>query len=574
MAGRVAISEQKQQNRRGKLDAGKGLLGWIKLCRKYKQENNTSSQTVVITFEELRKHDMENDCWTAFRGVVYNVTHYLAFHPGGKSEVMKAAGIDCTSLFNQVHSHVNLSSILVTFKVGTLATFGPLSSSLYISEPFLHPGSPVAVRKLSTQMLKITTLNTTDCEDVADGANIASPVHNIDVNKIPATPTSSASSHHFNLDNEITNSLAIPETRSRRSSREQKDQPSVKYNWHQTETDVVITLNGQSLVFNVEDTILHINDCVFETIIFLGNWCYNMNIALEHPVNKSKVHLVGAELQIVLGKATNGIKWSNLGVLLPGNSTVTPRCTEKEGTQYMKCTLKSVNEVNHKTKTFIFKLPGASHMIIPTGHHVSIKAKQDGDWVERSYTPILPLTGDCNNEGSEVELMVKLYKNGAMSSILSSICIGDMIHVSFPMGSFTTSLLDSMDHVTLIAAGSGFTPMSKLIRRALKNTYRTNKLSVKLLLFNKTEDDIMWRDELKLLVEQDSKFTVVHILSHAGNSWIGQRGRIGRRVLQQHMHPANDGQLICVCGPTQFTHTTISTLLDMNYKENSIHAFE
>ena len=44
--------------------------------------------------------------------------------------------------------------------------------------------------------------------------------------------------------------------------------------------------------------------------------------------------------------------------------------------------------------------------------------------VERSYTPILPLTGDCNNEGSEVELMVKLYKDGAMSSILSSLFIG------------------------------------------------------------------------------------------------------------------------------------------------------
>ena len=43
----------------------------------------------------------------------------------------------------------------------------------------------------------------------------------------------------------------------------------------------------------------------------------------------------------------------------------------------MKCTLKSVNEVNHNTKIFTFKLPGASHMIIPTGYHVSIKAKQD-----------------------------------------------------------------------------------------------------------------------------------------------------------------------------------------------------
>lgn len=55
------------QKCRGKLEAGKGLLGWIKLCRKYKQENATNAQTVV-SFEELRKHNTENDCWTAFRG--------------------------------------------------------------------------------------------------------------------------------------------------------------------------------------------------------------------------------------------------------------------------------------------------------------------------------------------------------------------------------------------------------------------------------------------------------------------------------------------------------------------------
>jgi len=31
-------------------------------------------------------------------------------------------------------------------------------------------------------------------------------------------------------------------------------------------------------VFNVEDTILHVSDRVFEAMVFLGNWCYNMNI--------------------------------------------------------------------------------------------------------------------------------------------------------------------------------------------------------------------------------------------------------------------------------------------------------
>ena len=46
------------------------------------------------------------------------------------------------------------------------------------------------------------------------------------------------------------------------------------------------------------------------------------------------------------------------------------------------------------------------------------------EWIERSYTPVLPLDGSCQNDGAEVKLMVKLYNNGAMSSILSSLHIG------------------------------------------------------------------------------------------------------------------------------------------------------
>ncbi|XP_065920400.1 cytochrome b5 reductase 4-like isoform X2 [Dysidea avara] len=566
MAGRMTVTDPRQR-RRSKLDPGKGLLDWIKLCRKYKQQNDTD-QLQMVAFEELQKHNSEDDCWTAFRGVVYDITHYLTFHPGGKSQLMRAAGTDCTMLFNQVHSHVNLSSILITFQVGTLETFGPLSC-LLPSEPFLHPGSPFVPRNLSTQKQTLKmTVDISNCED-ADGVNIASPVHCIDVNKTPPTPTGSN-------DKEVANAMAVPEVRSRRTSREQRDQPNVKHDWHQTKRDVIITLNGQNMVFSEEDTILHINDCVFEAKIFLGNWCYNMNVALEHPVSKSKVD---AELQIVLEKATEGIYWNSLGVLLPGNAEITPKCSEKDGTQYMKCTLKSVNEVNHNTKIFTFKLPGASHMIIPTGYHVSIKAKQDyqGDWVERSYTPILPLTGDCNNEGSELELMVKLYKNGSMSSILSSLCNGDMIHISYSLGNFTASLLNNVDYVTLIAAGSGFTPMVKLIRNVCNKNHeskRNTKTAVKLLFFNKTANDIMWSEELQSLSKQDCNFTVVHILSHAGNNWTGYRGRVGRRVLQDHVPPAADKQLICVCGQAQFTHIAISTLLDVGFKESNIHAFD
>ena len=85
-------------------------------------------------------------------------------------------------------------------------------------------------------------------EDVADGVNVTSPVRTVDVHKIPPTPTSTFASSVFqnaidgkNKDSNHTthiwsllfdmlehNSMAIPEVRSRRNSREQRDQPIIK----------------------------------------------------------------------------------------------------------------------------------------------------------------------------------------------------------------------------------------------------------------------------------------------------------------------------------------------------------
>lgn len=67
MAERVTVTDQRQR-RRSKLDPGKGLLDWIKLCRKYKQQISIVNQFEVVTFEEMQKHNSEDDCWTVFRG--------------------------------------------------------------------------------------------------------------------------------------------------------------------------------------------------------------------------------------------------------------------------------------------------------------------------------------------------------------------------------------------------------------------------------------------------------------------------------------------------------------------------
>jgi len=39
--------------------------------------------------EEVSKHCTQEDCWMVFNGVVYDVTEYLNFHPGGYYYIKK-----------------------------------------------------------------------------------------------------------------------------------------------------------------------------------------------------------------------------------------------------------------------------------------------------------------------------------------------------------------------------------------------------------------------------------------------------------------------------------------------------
>ena len=44
-------------------------------------------------------------------GVVYNITFYMKFHPGGKEELMEGAGKDCTLLFDEVSDKKSIAAI-------------------------------------------------------------------------------------------------------------------------------------------------------------------------------------------------------------------------------------------------------------------------------------------------------------------------------------------------------------------------------------------------------------------------------------------------------------------------------
>lgn len=58
--------------------------------------------------------------WSVYKGRVYNIGKYLPFHPGGEGELMRGAGKDAGTLFEEVHPWVNWESMMGSCMVGIL----------------------------------------------------------------------------------------------------------------------------------------------------------------------------------------------------------------------------------------------------------------------------------------------------------------------------------------------------------------------------------------------------------------------------------------------------------------------
>jgi len=79
--------------------------------------NNTNSSS-LIKAEDLAKHNIEGDCWVAFRGKVYDLTSWLPRHPGTAGAIMPYCGTSegFEQAFTKKHGESKVSLLM---KVGT-----------------------------------------------------------------------------------------------------------------------------------------------------------------------------------------------------------------------------------------------------------------------------------------------------------------------------------------------------------------------------------------------------------------------------------------------------------------------
>lgn len=71
---------------------------------------------------DIQTHNTQASCWAAIDGSVYDLTAWIAKHPGGPQRIISICGTDATATFNGQHGgQEKAEAQLANFKIGVLS---------------------------------------------------------------------------------------------------------------------------------------------------------------------------------------------------------------------------------------------------------------------------------------------------------------------------------------------------------------------------------------------------------------------------------------------------------------------
>jgi len=174
-----------------------------------------------------------------------------------------------------------------------------------------------------------------------------------------------------------------------------------------------------------------------------------------------------------------------------------------------KTSFKLQNKIVLSRDSFLldFALPTPDHVLgLPTGKHIFLSAKINGENVLRRYTPI-----SSNYDVGCVKFVIKAYppcpprfpEGGKMSQYLDSMKIGDFLDFRGPVGELEYHadgkfLVDNEPQTAtcfnMIAGGTGITPVMQIASEILRHPADPTKIS--LIFACREEGDLLMRSTL------------------------------------------------------------------------------
>ncbi|XP_078045634.1 cytochrome b5 reductase 4 isoform X3 [Augochlora pura] len=496
------------------LAPGHSLMDWIRLTNSGVDLTGVGGVARVVSLSELANHNKQNDAWIAIRGVVFNVTRYMDFHPGGIQELMMGVGKDATKLFENVHAWVNYQSILKKCVVGRLSRgsiSGPSSSSPENTSPGTSDCATAAL-----DLIKSCTTGSNSQETVPENS-----------------PANAKMDWRQTLDAITLFYQTV------------KDYPSVYYQ--------VRRISDSKLVFKLS----------FEKDVVTHE--LELAAAVEWPPVCNR-NFETTEVDFTFTKKRKEL-WRTQGSHTIWRERITSNRTYKE---YEVVSNTPLSKLVH----LLVLRAKDSLELVPIGKHIQARMNVMGVEITRSYTPVPPCLHPDDMapsyESDCVCLMIKKYENGALSPSITGLQAGQTLVLSNALGAFVVESFDRYSVIHMLAGGTGLTAMLGIIQRALAR--RTVK-TINLLNFNKDEDNMFYVEQLEK-ASTNTKLTVTHILSQADSNWTGTRGVVSDDLLKQMVGQQNPEACIFTCGPRGFIQAASKSIQNLGWKPYQTYNFD
>jgi len=135
-----------------------------------------------------------------------------------------------------------------------------------------------------------------------------------------------------------------------------------------------------------------------------------------------------------------------------------------------------------------------------------------------------------------------------MSEHLFSMAPGQTLSMKGPIPKYPWTS-NKHKHITLIAGGTGITPMYQLCRHIFNNPDDNTKVS--LIFGNLSEKDILLKEEFERLEnEYPQRFRAFYTLDNPPESWPYGKGHVTKELLKEVIpDPSTENIKVFVCGP-------------------------
>jgi ferredoxin-NADP reductase len=202
------------------------------------------------------------------------------------------------------------------------------------------------------------------------------------------------------------------------------------------------------------------------------------------------------------------------------------------------------------------------------GQHVDLRlTAEDGYQAQRSYSIASP------PEDERVKLTVERLDDGEVSPYLTDeLRVGDQLELRGPIGGHFVWDVTIGGPLLLVGGGSGIAPLMAMLRHraaalGIADADARHHIPARLLYSSRRWDEVIYRDELARLVEDDPTLEVTLTLTRESpQDWTGFRRRIDRMMLAEVAWPPAERPHVFVCGGTLLVEAVAAALVELGYE--------